>query len=64
MFSGKSHEQNITDSEAYKARLNFGAEKEKQIMNEIRSSNSGKKMSQVFETNLLGGYFNISFKKN
>lgn len=63
MFSSNNtNQQNNTESEAHKARLNFGAEKEKQIMNEIRSAK--KEYNQLFESSIGGGYFNFAFRKN
>ncbi|GMG35565.1 unnamed protein product [Ambrosiozyma monospora] len=59
MFSSnKNDQQNNTETEAYKARMNFGAEKEKQILNEIR--NSKKQTNSVFESQFAGGYFNLA----
>ena len=63
MSSLKKNEQNSTESEEYKARLNYGAEKEKQIMNQIRK-NRQQKYDSVMKTSMLGGMFEFSFKKN
>lgn len=63
MSSLKKNEQNSTESEVYKARLNYGAEKEKQIMNQIRK-NRQQKYDSVMKTSMLGGMFEFSFKKN
>ena len=58
MSSVKKNEQNNTESEEYKARLNYGAEKEKQIMNQIRK-NRQQKYDSVMKTSMLGfGYNN------
>jgi hypothetical protein len=66
MFTPKSDTQNNTESEAQKARLNYGAEKEKQIMNQIRvNSMQRQNSSSFFQSTLGGGFFDISFgKKN
>jgi len=63
MSSVKKNEQNNTESEEYKARLNYGAEKEKQIMNQIRK-NRQQKYDSVMKTSMLGGMFEFCFKKN
>ncbi|KAG7880271.1 hypothetical protein KL905_002940 [Ogataea polymorpha] len=61
---GKQEQQNSTETDDLKAKLNYGAEKEKQIMNEIRNGNKSKTFSQLFESNLGGEYFSFSYKKN
>ena len=64
MFTPKAETQNTTESEAQKARLNYGAEKEKQIMNQIRSNAMQRQnSSSFFQSNLGGGFFDISFNK-
>lgn len=64
MFSQKQETQNNTESEAQKARLNYGAEKEKQIMNQIRSNAMQRQnSSSVFMSSLGGGVFDISFNR-
>jgi hypothetical protein len=64
MFTSKSETQNNTESEANKARLNYGAEKEKQIMNQIRANAMQRQNSSAsfFQSN-FGGVFDISFNK-
>lgn len=64
MFTPKQETQNNTESEAQKARLNYGAEKEKQIMNQIRSNAMQRQnSSSVFQSTILGGFLDISFNK-
>lgn len=64
MFSQKQETQNNTESEVQKARLNYGAEKEKQIMNQIRSNAMQRQnSSSVFMSSLGGGVFDISFNR-
>ncbi|KAG7719096.1 hypothetical protein KL913_002094 [Ogataea haglerorum] len=54
---GKQDQQNSTETDDLKAKLNYGAEKEKQIMNEIRNGNKAKSFSQLFESNIGGEFF-------
>ncbi|ESW95874.1 hypothetical protein HPODL_05331 [Ogataea parapolymorpha DL-1] len=61
---GKQDQQNSTETDDLKAKLNYGAEKEKQIMNEIRNGNKAKSFSQLFESSIGGNYFSFSYKKN
>ena len=64
MFTPKQETQNTTESEAQKAKLNYGAEKEKQIMNQIRSNSMQRQNSSSwFQSTLGGGFFEISFNK-
>lgn len=64
MFSQKQETQNNTESEAQKARLNYGAEKEKQIMNQIRSNAMQRQnSSSVFSSVFGGGVFDLSVNK-
>ena len=64
MFTPKAETQNSTESEAQKARLNYGAEKEKQIMNQIRSNALQRQnSSSFFQSTLGGGFFDLSFNK-
>ncbi|QPG73962.1 hypothetical protein FOA43_001278 [Brettanomyces nanus] len=63
MDATKKNEQNNTESEEYKLRLNFGAEKEKQIMNQIRK-NTQQKYNSVMGTSMMGGMFEFAFRKN
>ncbi|KAG7808649.1 hypothetical protein KL921_003731 [Ogataea angusta] len=58
---GKQDQQNSTETDDLKAKLNYGAEKEKQIMNEIRNGNKAKSFSQLFESSLGGEYFSRPF---
>ncbi|KAG0674061.1 hypothetical protein C6P42_002415, partial [Pichia californica] len=55
MFTPKQETQNNTESDAQKARLNYGAEKEKQIMNQIRSNAMQRQnSSSFFQSTMLG----------
>ncbi|GMM29564.1 hypothetical protein DAMA08_023090 [Martiniozyma asiatica (nom. inval.)] len=64
MFSQKQETQNTTESEAYKQRLNYGAEKEKQIMNQIRANAVQRQNSSSWlQSTLGGGTFELSFNK-
>ncbi|KAG7866534.1 hypothetical protein KL918_003431 [Ogataea parapolymorpha] len=58
---GKQDQQNSTETDDLKAKLNYGAEKEKQIMNEIRNGNKAKSFSQLFESSIGGNYFSTPF---
>ncbi|KAG7795945.1 hypothetical protein KL929_003707 [Ogataea haglerorum] len=58
---GKQDQQNSTETDDLKAKLNYGAEKEKQIMNEIRNGNKAKSFSQLFESNIGGEFFSRPF---
>lgn len=65
MFTPNKETQNSTESDAQKARLNFGAEKEKQIMNQIRTNAMQRQSSSssVFQSSMFGGVFDITFNK-
>lgn len=64
MFSQKQDSQNNTESEAQTAKLNYGAEKEKQIMNQIRANAMQRQNSNsFFQSTIGGGFFDISFNK-
>lgn len=64
MFSQKQDSQNSTESDAQKAKLNYGAEKEKQIMNQIRANAMQRQNSNsFFQSTIGGGFFDISFNK-
>ncbi|KAG0686313.1 hypothetical protein C6P40_004506 [Pichia californica] len=64
MFTPKQETQNNTESDAQKARLNYGAEKEKQIMNQIRSNAMQRQnSSSFFQSTMLGGFIDLSFNK-
>ncbi|VEU21430.1 DEKNAAC102792 [Brettanomyces naardenensis] len=63
MDAAKKNEQNNTESQEYSSRLNFGAEKEKQVMNEIRKSRE-QKYDSVMRASMMGGMFEFAFRKN
>lgn len=64
MFTPKPDTQNNTESDVQKARLNYGAEKEKQIMNQIRANALQRQnSSSSFIQSNFGGIFDISFNK-
>lgn len=64
MFSQKKETQNLTETEAEKARLNYGAEKEKQIMNQIRANAMQRQNSSSWlQSTLGGGVFDLSISK-
>lgn len=64
MFSQKKETQNLAETAAEKAKLNYGAEKEKQIMNQIRANAMQRQNSSSWlQSSLGGGVFDLSFNK-
>lgn len=63
MDADKKNQQNNTESEEYKRRLNWGAEKEKQILNQIRQERP-RGYDSMMHTQLGGGMFEFAYKKN
>lgn len=65
MFTSNKETANQSDSDIYKSKINYGAEKEKQIMNQIRSNAMQRQnsSSSFFQSTIGGGIFDISFSK-
>ncbi|CDK26884.1 unnamed protein product [Kuraishia capsulata CBS 1993] len=62
MLDKQNNSQPSTPTTETPSKILFGAEKEQQIMNEIRASKPGYR--EVFESSVGGGYFNLAFKKS
>lgn len=64
MFSQKKETQNLTETEVEKAKFNYGAEKERQIMNQIRTNAMQRQNSASWlQSTIGGGVFDLSISK-